>query len=102
MIYLTSVYWLEFLRLNMSTSVSTFNKLFGYLEDKTLQTDKNGIYRCITVMVSKLFNQFCKHMAAKPKNEARDRKLDTVSSSPTPQTKIVTSICVENFVVLYQ
>lgn len=78
-IYLTSVYWLEFLRLNMSTSVSTFNKLFGYLEDKTLQTDKNGIYRCITVMVSKLFNQFCKHMAAKPKNEARDRKLDTIA-----------------------
>ena len=33
-IYLTSVYWLEGLRINMSTSVATFNKLFDYLEDK--------------------------------------------------------------------
>ena len=36
-LYLTSVYWLEYLRLQMRTEVSTFNKLFDYLEDKALQ-----------------------------------------------------------------
>ena len=33
-IYLTSVYWLEALRIKHRTSVATFNKLFDYLEDK--------------------------------------------------------------------
>lgn len=36
-IYLMSVYWLEYLRIQMCTNVSTFNKLFNYLEDKALQ-----------------------------------------------------------------
>ena len=36
-IYLLSVYWLEFLRLTMCPDVSSFNKLFDYLEDKALQ-----------------------------------------------------------------
>jgi len=78
-IYLTSVYWLEHLRINMSTSVSTFNKLFDYLEDKALQVDKSGIYRCISVMVTKLFAEFCKMMSAKAKNTERDRKLETIA-----------------------
>ena len=34
-----SVYWLEYLRIQMCTNVSTFNKLFNYLEDKALQVD---------------------------------------------------------------
>ena len=36
-IYLMSVYWLEYLRIQMLPNVSTFNKLFNYLEDKALQ-----------------------------------------------------------------
>ena len=43
-IYLTSVYWLEYLRIQMSTSVSTFNKLFDYLEDKALQVKRFSLY----------------------------------------------------------
>ena len=38
-IYLMSVYWLEYLRIQMCTNVSTFNKLFNYLEDKALQVE---------------------------------------------------------------
>ena len=43
-IYLLSVYWLEYLRLQMCCDVSTFNKLFDYLEDKALQNDKTNVY----------------------------------------------------------
>ena len=43
-IYLLSVYWLEYLRLQMCCDVSTFNKLFDYLEDKALQNDKSNVY----------------------------------------------------------
>ncbi len=78
-IYLLSVYWLEFLRLQMCSDVSTFNKLFDYLEDKALQSDKSCIYDCISCIVIKLFNEFCNAIANKPKNKERDRNLETIA-----------------------
>ena len=78
-IYLTSVYWLEYLRLQMSTSVSTFNKFFDYLEDKAIQVDKTGLYDNISIIVHKLFKEFCSAMAAKPMDKHRDRNLETIA-----------------------
>ncbi|QQP57676.1 Uncharacterized protein FKW44_002744 [Caligus rogercresseyi] len=78
-IYLTSVYWLEFLRLKMVTDVSSFNKLFDYLEDKAIQVDKNGIYECISSIVTKLFSEYCQAMADKSKTKSRDRNLETIA-----------------------
>ena len=68
-IYLLSVYWLEFLRLTMCPDVSSFNKLFDYLEDKALQVDKSEIYKCISCIVTKLFGEFCNAIAIKPKTK---------------------------------
>ncbi|CAB4064610.1 PI4KA [Lepeophtheirus salmonis] len=78
-IYLTSVYWLEYLRLKMVTDVSSFNKLFDYLEDKAIQVDKNGIYECISSIVTKLFSEYCQTMAEKSKTKARDRNLEIIA-----------------------
>ena len=36
-IYLMSVYSMELLRIQQSTNIETFNKLFDYLEDRALQ-----------------------------------------------------------------
>ena len=63
----------------MSTSVSTFNKFFEYLEDKAIQVDKGGLYDCISVIVHKLFKEFCSVMAAKPMDKVRDRNLETIA-----------------------
>ena len=46
---------------------------------QTIQADKSGIYRVITVMVNKLFTKFCAQMKEKAKNEARDRKLEAIA-----------------------
>ena len=78
-IYLTSVYWLEYLRIQMAASVSTFNKLFEYLEDKAIQVDKAGLYDCISVIVHKLFKEFCSVMAARAMDKVRDRNLETIA-----------------------
>ena len=78
-IYLTSVYWLEYLRIQMSSSVATFNKFFEYLEDKAIQVDKVYLYDCISVIVHKLFKEFCGVMAARPMDKVRDRNLETIA-----------------------
>ena len=78
-IYLLSVYWLENLRLQMCPDVSTFNKLFDYLEDKALQNDKMSIYDCISSIVTKLFTEFCNAVACKPKTKERDQNLETIA-----------------------
>ena len=41
--------------------------------------DKNGIYECITAIVTKLFSEFCNSMAAKPKDKERDRNLEAIA-----------------------
>ena len=78
-IYLLSVYWLEYLRLQMCCDVSTFNKLFDYLEDKALQSDKMNVYECISCIVIKLFTEFCNAIAIKPKTKERDQNLETIA-----------------------
>ena len=78
-IYLLSVYWLEYLRLQMCCDVSTFNKLFDYLEDKALQSDKLQVYECISCIVTKLFGEFCNAIAVKPKTKERDQNLETIA-----------------------
>ena len=44
-----------------------------------LQVDKNNIYDCISIIVTKLFSEFCSSMATKPKNKERDRNLEPIA-----------------------
>ena len=64
-----------FLAKTVSESVVS-RRLKGFF---CLQVDKNGIYRCISVIVTKLFAEFCNVMAQKPKNMERDRKLESIA-----------------------
>ena len=66
-------------RLTMCPDVSTFNKLFDYLEDKALEKDKSDIYKCISCIVTKLFSEFCNAVAGKPKTKERDQNLETIA-----------------------
>ena len=63
----------------MCPDVSTFNKLFDYLEDKALEKDKSDIYKCISCIVTKLFSEFCNAVASKPKTKERDQNLETIA-----------------------
>ena len=63
----------------MCCDVSTFNKLFDYLEDKALQSDKMNVYECISCIVIKLFTEFCNAIAIKPKTKERDQNLETIA-----------------------
>ena len=63
----------------MCPDVSTFNKLFDYLEDKALEKDKSDIYKCISCIVTKLFSEFCNAVANKPKTKERDQNLETIA-----------------------
>jgi len=41
--------------------------------------DKNSIYECISVIVTKLFSELCTAMANKPKDKERDRNLEPIA-----------------------
>ena len=43
------------------------------------QVDKNSIYDCISIIVTKLFSEFCTAMASKPKNKERDTNLEPIA-----------------------
>ena len=76
LVYLKSVYWLEFLRLQ-SSKKCTFHVLFDYLEDKSIQKDRSGMYDCICAIVEKLFKEFLTLMAEQPKSAAREADLES-------------------------
>jgi len=75
LVYLKSVYWLELLRLQSSRKC-TFHVLFDYLEDKSVQKDRTGMYDCICAIVEKLFKEFLLIMAEQPKSAARETDLE--------------------------
>ncbi|XP_023346695.1 phosphatidylinositol 4-kinase alpha [Eurytemora carolleeae] len=75
LVYLKSVFWLEYLRIH-SSKKATFHILFDYLEDKAIQKDKTGVYDCICSIVEKLFKEFLAVMAGQPKSAARELDLE--------------------------
>jgi len=75
LVYLKSVYWLELLRIQSSKKTS-FHILFDYLEDKSIQKDKNGVYDCICSIVEKLFREFLGMMFEQPKSAQRETDLE--------------------------
>jgi len=75
LVYLKSVYWLELLRLQ-SSKKCTFHVLFDYLEDKSVQKDRTGMYDCICAIAEKLFKEFLLLMAEQPKSASREADLE--------------------------
>ena len=75
--YLLSVCRLETFRVqNLSNGLNPFDTMMQYLEDSTIQKDKDGIWNCILSIADKVFNVFLEIMSNKPKNKSRDNDLE--------------------------
>ncbi|XP_031784727.1 phosphatidylinositol 4-kinase alpha isoform X2 [Nasonia vitripennis] len=74
--YLLSVYWLETLRVANSPEPS-LQPIMEYLSDTELQKDKNGMWQCICSVGDSVFAKFKDVMQRKPRNEQRERELES-------------------------
>ncbi|KAG8287986.1 phosphatidylinositol 4-kinase alpha [Homalodisca vitripennis] len=74
--YLLSVYWLETLRVENST-VPSIHPILEYLNDATIQKDKSGMWQCVACVGDKVFNKFLNVMSCKPKDESREKELES-------------------------
>ncbi|XP_023247195.1 phosphatidylinositol 4-kinase alpha isoform X2 [Copidosoma floridanum] len=74
--YLLSVYWLETLRVANSPEPS-LQPIMEYLSDAEIQKDKNGMWQCICSVGDSVFAKFKDVMQRKPKNEQRERELES-------------------------
>lgn len=76
-IYLLSVCRLETFRVqNIVNGMNPFDIMMQYLEDSTIQKDKDGIWQCVMSIADKVFNVFLDIMSNKPKNKSRDNELE--------------------------
>ena len=76
--YLQSVFKLEKLRIINLSNAYSFQQIFNYLEDTTIQKDKAGIWYCIHCMAKKNFNTYLDVVAKLPKTIERDRDLENM------------------------
>jgi phosphatidylinositol 4-kinase len=67
---------LNFNRVKNSSDSQSFQYIFSYLEDATIQKDKAGLWVCIVYIAQKIFNIYLEVMSAQPKTLARDRDLE--------------------------
>ncbi|RWS14888.1 phosphatidylinositol 4 kinase-like protein [Dinothrombium tinctorium] len=75
--YLLSVCRLETFRVqNQVEGQSPFSILLQYLEDNTIQKDKDGMWQCILSVSDKVFKVFLGVMSIKPRNRERDVELE--------------------------
>ena len=75
--YLLSVCRLETFRVqNLVNGMNPFEIMMQYLEDSTIQKDKDGIWQCLLSIADKIFNVFLEIMSNKPKNKSRDNELE--------------------------
>lgn len=61
--YLMSVYRLETLRLQNSSSPDAFHGMFIYLEGTAILKDKAGMWQCISAVVMSAFRQYLERKA---------------------------------------
>lgn len=75
--YLLSVCRLEMFRVQVSPFTSSpFHVMFQYLEDPSIQKDKDNSWDCIVAISDKVFKVFLEVMANRPKDHIRDNELE--------------------------
>lgn len=75
--YLLSVCRLEMFRVQSSSFTSSpFHVMFQYLEDPSIQKDKDNTWDCIMAISDKVFKVFLDVMANRPRDHIRDSELE--------------------------
>lgn len=78
--YLMSVYRMESFRIeNQSKSDFSFQAMLQYLEDPTIQKDKDGIRQCIFCIADKIFRVYLDVISKKARNKKRDVELEELA-----------------------
>lgn len=76
--YLQSVYKLETLRVVNCPTAQSYQQIFQYLEDTTIQKDKAGTWYCISCMARKIFAIYLDVVDSLPKTPERDQDLESM------------------------
>lgn len=77
--YLLSICRLEVFRIETNDSINPFYIIMQYLEDQSIQKDKDGIWTCLAAMFDRYFEIFLGIISKKPKNKTRDNELEEYS-----------------------
>ncbi|VDM16644.1 unnamed protein product [Hydatigera taeniaeformis] len=72
--YLMSVYQLESLRIEHSNDLDAFQKMFQYLEDSTIRSDKSDMWACIMQVTVRIFQRLLQRLS----NMAMDSKREEI------------------------
>lgn len=78
--YLMSVYRMEAFRVeSRATQDFSFQVMLQYLEDPTIQRDKDGIRQCIFCISDRIFRVYLEVLSKRPMNKARDLELEELA-----------------------
>ena len=77
--YLMSVYRMEAFRVESRAQDFSFQVMLQYLEDPTIQRDKDGIRQCIFCIADKIFRVYLDVLSKKPMNKERDLELEELA-----------------------
>lgn len=77
--YLLSICRLEVFRVETNSSINPFYIIMQYLENHSIQKDKDGIWQCISCISDKIFQVYLEVISKKPKNKIRDNELEEYS-----------------------
>lgn len=79
--YLMSVYRMEAFRVESRASKDdfSFQVMLEYLEDPTIQRDKDGIKQCIFSISDKIFKIYLDVLSKRPMNKERDQELEQLA-----------------------
>lgn len=78
--YLMSVYRMEAFRVeSRATQDFSFQVMLQYLEDPTIQRDKDGIRHCIFCIADKIFRNYLEVLSKKSMNRERDLELEELA-----------------------
>ncbi|KAL5111912.1 Phosphatidylinositol 4-kinase alpha [Taenia crassiceps] len=74
--YLMSVYQLESLRIEHSSDLDAFHKMFQYLEDSTIRADKSDMWACIMQVAVRIFQRLLQRLNNMPMDVKREEIVD--------------------------
>lgn len=78
--YLMSVYRMEAFRVqSRATHDFSFQVMLQYLEDPTIQRDKDGIRQCIFSIADNIFKVYLEVLSERPMNKERDLELEELA-----------------------
>ncbi|BHF57761.1 Phosphatidylinositol 4-kinase alpha [Sparganum proliferum] len=75
--YLMSVFRLECLRIEYSNEMEAFHKIFQYLEDYTIRTDKSEMWTCIMQVAVQVFQRYLQRISNMRMDSQREYIVDT-------------------------